>query len=357
MTTDPAASGWTLAATQTNAQVEPMDTGDVSFSETRTFRYWLFKAISGGSSEWDVNEFALFEVRPDCVDEDLNTQIDAVGPDERVTVKYDPRFLVDPVAAPDFAGDTDLIAHLIKNRAEEALDYYQGLGLATPPAITVEISCWIEFGPRVIEAKGLAGSPDLVQLRAREIEEELADDVREGFQADGIAWNAPDAEWRGRVDHEMFHIVQWASSPGGYGLDWRWLRGDHTWTESPAVLAQDLFADTDDLERASGSYLDWVALLAGAEDKPQLDVPFFEVFIGSRHYWFGGALQYWAERFGPRDEPNLEVRVARFLDVLARTCCEFEVGEFGRVIGYDWAAGQYGAARGAYGRAISALRD
>lgn len=76
MTTDPAAAGWTLVGTQSNALIEPMDSGQVTFSAPARLRYWLFKAISGGSSEWDVNEFelwasALEEPAPDgTVDEE-----------------------------------------------------------------------------------------------------------------------------------------------------------------------------------------------------------------------------------------------------------------------------------------------
>ena len=60
MTSDPATNGWTLVGTQTNALVEPMDSGRVTFGAAQAHRYWLFKAISGGTSEWDVNEFELW---------------------------------------------------------------------------------------------------------------------------------------------------------------------------------------------------------------------------------------------------------------------------------------------------------
>lgn len=60
MTDDPVADlGWTLRATNTGPLAAVRDTGRVSFIGSAD-RYWLFKAIAGGTSEWDVNEFELW---------------------------------------------------------------------------------------------------------------------------------------------------------------------------------------------------------------------------------------------------------------------------------------------------------
>lgn len=316
------------------------------------------------TNTWEVNP-TMFQARLEasvralsCADEDRDAQIAPTDPADRVTVEYDPGFLVDP-GRPDFEADAELIAGFIKRRAEEGLDHYEGLGMATPAAVTIEIKCQLEYFIRTIDAPGFTGGGDLVQLRASNLEGWFAQDVKNDFPAQGAVWNAPGAEWRGLVDHEMFHVVQWASSATSstMGLDRRWNNGDHAWTESPAVLAQDLFAETDDLDPLPGSYLDQLGQFA-ANARVPLDIPVHDM-DDAPQYWFAGALQYWAERFGPQGEPNLESRAARFLDALARgTCCHTsEVIDFGRVITYDWEAGRYGPQAGAYGRAISALRD
>lgn len=68
MTDDPEDDlGWTLVDTYTTSLSGVSDSGLRSFAD-RTERYWLFKAISGGTSEWDVNEFELWVTAPgeDC---------------------------------------------------------------------------------------------------------------------------------------------------------------------------------------------------------------------------------------------------------------------------------------------------
>lgn len=56
---DPAANGWTLATTYTGPLVLN-DSGVVSFG-AQTFRYWLFYAVTGGTADWDVEEFELWQ--------------------------------------------------------------------------------------------------------------------------------------------------------------------------------------------------------------------------------------------------------------------------------------------------------
>jgi glycerophosphoryl diester phosphodiesterase len=55
---DPAANDWTLVETYTGA-LALNDTGHVSLVSEQTFRYWLFRAVTGGTSDWDVETFQL----------------------------------------------------------------------------------------------------------------------------------------------------------------------------------------------------------------------------------------------------------------------------------------------------------
>lgn len=56
---DPASNGWILVATVTNSLASPQDTSSRPLGTPQTFRYWLFRAVTGGTDEWDVNEFEL----------------------------------------------------------------------------------------------------------------------------------------------------------------------------------------------------------------------------------------------------------------------------------------------------------
>lgn len=59
MSGDPAANGWTLVATH----IGPLtfyDTGQVPFTAA-SYRYWLFRAVAGGTADWDVDELELWD--------------------------------------------------------------------------------------------------------------------------------------------------------------------------------------------------------------------------------------------------------------------------------------------------------
>ena len=58
MTTDPTDHGWGHVATLTSALSEPSDTR-IGF-DAAPYRYWMWKAIAGGTSEWDVNTMELW---------------------------------------------------------------------------------------------------------------------------------------------------------------------------------------------------------------------------------------------------------------------------------------------------------
>lgn len=59
MPSDPAADGWTLAATYTGS-LALGDSGTVEMDTTHIYRYWLFWAVSGGTADWDVHALSLF---------------------------------------------------------------------------------------------------------------------------------------------------------------------------------------------------------------------------------------------------------------------------------------------------------
>lgn len=59
ITADPAANDWTLAATYTRP-LTLGDSGRVAFTPG-IFRYWLFRAVTGGTADWDVETFEIWE--------------------------------------------------------------------------------------------------------------------------------------------------------------------------------------------------------------------------------------------------------------------------------------------------------
>jgi alpha-tubulin suppressor-like RCC1 family protein len=329
----------------------------------------------GSSQRIDLKVTAAIFTRPDCADEDLSARLDPVEPGGRVTVTYDPRFMVDP-SLPNALAAADDIAHYLQNEAEAALARYDELDLPTPAAITFEVTCEIdpiEVPPWPfsipVDAPAMTRGPGAVEIRADYVEREFSDAVRTGFDPAGI-WDDPDAFWKQElIQHEVFHNVQWETG----SLVVRVLGGDQTWVESPPELATDLFADADDI--GGTRYLSEVSALALSDDRA-LDVPLFEpgtfILEGDRPYQSPSVLQYWAERFGPQDEPNLERRVARFLNALIRAPfplgipalgqSDGEVAAFGATLDYDYASSQYndedyGQLDRAYQHALDALRD
>jgi alpha-tubulin suppressor-like RCC1 family protein len=369
----PASNGWTLVE-QLSGLPYPSDTGEVGLSGAFTYRYWLFHATDasrGGSNEFDINEVELWGTvgRPDCVDEALSATLPpALG--GRVTVAYDPRFMVDP-SLPNALEAADGIAHRLQNEAEAALARYDELDLPTPAQITFTVSCEIDpievtIGPVTLSYRPQTTAITIdgghVQIDAAEIEKAFSDAVRTDFDPAGT-WDDPNAIWRQElIQHEVFHTVHWQTD----NLVFRVLSGDQTWVESPPELATDLFPDADDTQNTA--YLEEVVALA-RNDNRALDTGIFE---RDRPYQSASVLQYWAERYGPQNEPNLERRAARFLNALIRAPFPagigFEVGPndgevtaFGATLDYNWTSSQYddsdyGQDR-AYERALDALRD
>lgn len=302
--------------------------------------------------------------QPSCDDEDITRELGPLEAGDRVSVRFDPRFLIDRSLHDDSVADS--IARYLQGEAEDALDYYGSLGLPIAATVTLEISCRIEwlqapwFLNQVLASQppAFTGGAGHVQFRADYVKREFVDAVRTGF--DPGAWSAPNAEWREAVRHEAFHTIQWEVD----NLMVRHLGNDHTFIESPAVLAADLFADTDDLD--STQYLDQLADFATNDSR------IFDVITldpdNAAEYQAAGALQYWAERFGPQDEANLERRAAGFLNALIRApfqttrWAEGELAAFGATLGYDYSSSayedsDYGPLNEGYARALDAMRD
>ncbi len=301
-------------------------------------------------------EFHAGTVR-DCSAEDLSGQSGEIDPDpdpangERVTVVYDWHMLAPLV------GEADGMAQAVKDRAERTLDEYgsqgvdnqPGLGLPTPAALRIEIRCRTE----PIDAIGLTSEPGKVQLRAENIRNWLAQEARDGFPAGG-GWDAAGAPWKSLVDHELFHAVQWES---GFNPVIEEANFNQTEIESPAVLAQDLLADVDDLDLASTdqSYLSWVKLFA--DQRPSIDAPGSLLGLvfgdGRAPYEAASILQYWAERHGPQNpDVDLEHRAIAFLQALMAAPYSHQTTDFAATLGYNYQTHDY-----RYADLVGALRD
>lgn len=278
----------------------------------------------------------------DCSTEDLSGAHGEVLPDaaagERVTVRYDARLLTQA----GFADDAFEIAEKVQERAEHALRHYgsagvngqPGLGFNLPDAVLIQIRCQPQFGPVPVDANGFVGEPGVIQLRLEFIRNQLAAAALNDFPPGG-AWDAAGAAWKNLIDHEIFHTIQYEYED----LRLRFLGGDHTITESPAMLAQDLFAETDDLapttvlDAGDDEYLEVVRRFA--LDKPTIDVDDRE---DPAKYHAAGVFQYWAERYGPQDVADLEQRVAEFLKALIDAPGP-ETRAYRATLGYDYATG------------------
>lgn len=251
-----------------------------------------------------------------CDDEDLYAHVDPLS-DGRVTVVYDPRFLVDPAATAGYLADAERIARRVQERAEAALDRYDVLlgsteiTSHTPPNVTIEIRCQLrlevlgDFPVYDIDRPGFTGDSDDVQLRSDVVRAEFAPAVtgpRDTDDGDFLPgqWDSPPARWTSDVDHEIFHTVQHHGQPN-MGADYL-LRSDAANLEAAAVVAQDLFDDADDdgVDEA-GAY--WEAVL----DYFTVPGP-----VTTRHhedpaaYSWAPVLQYLGERYGALDEPDTE---------------------------------------------------
>ena len=278
-----------------------------------------FNTGTGSSSVFGLavfGELGTSTVR-DCSSENLSGVFGEVLPDtgsgERVAVRYDARFLVDE-SRDLFAAEARAIAEKIQERAERAVTVYQGYGFTLPDEILIVIKCQPEFAVFNVAADGFVGEPGVIQLRLERIQNEFAAPAVAGFPAGG-GWDDDGAAWKNLIDHEVFHTVQYEYE----SLRSRFISQELTLIESPAVLAQDLFPETDDLAptgpRSGDEYLDSVEDFA--IDKPSVDNRSWGDYGAS--YDVPSVFQYWGERFGPQGIPDLEQRVADFLKILIDT--------------------------------------
>lgn len=258
-----------------------------------------------------------------CAEENLSAQLSPLT-DGRVTVAYDPRYLVDPAASIDYLADAERIARRVQGRAEAALDRYDVLlgstetTSHTPPNLTIEIRCQprlevldeIPVYP-IHRAAGFTGDWDDVQLRSDAIQTDFARAVTDTRDGDGDFlpgdWDSPPARWASLVDHEIFHTVQhWGQND--MGLDYL-IGSDAANLEAAAMVAQDLIADADDdgIDE-TGSYWEAVLNYFGTPVPVTVDVATdLDAYTGAP------VLQYLGERYGGLTEPDHEQRVANFL--------------------------------------------
>lgn len=233
----------------------------------------------------------------------------------RVTVLYESHLLVNPADPNQEQVAAQLVAHL-QDRAEAALNRYAELDFPVPPAVTIAIKCRLSVqgtaGLVQIGRDGFTERSDYVQLANDYIQRQFVDAVGNGF-APG-SWSSPRAGWASLVDHEMFHTSQHLMAPMGWDYV---VAAEKTIMESGAVLAQDFFSDTDDdatlneQPEVSGSYYQSVQRYFRDPKTIASDTD------GNAAYEAAAFFQYLGERFGSQAEPDLEQRVAGWLEELA----------------------------------------
>jgi alpha-tubulin suppressor-like RCC1 family protein len=263
-------------------ELRPSNGSDVTFVDEVTFEVPCGSAITS------------------CDEQTLRTLDVVNGPDERVTLLYDPRFLVDPTSS-TAQEDARAIAVAVKDRAEAALDHYQTLGFDTPPNVTIEIRCKLRFevlGDIPVaylhhDPPGYTGDWDDIQL--------LSDTLRGEFATGGAVWPS-------LVDHEVFHTVEhWMVDAMGVKY---LFSADTANMESAATLAQDLFADMDDNDNGvAGTYWATVLDYFRAEEPSPLAAD----ALSEASYRLGAVLQYLGEQYGTREPATFEEKVATFL--------------------------------------------
>ena len=275
----------------------------------------------------------------DCDSEDISGAFGQINPtpatSERVTVKYDARML----AQQDSIAIAQAMAQKVKDRAEATLLAYQALDLPIPAAVRVDIKCHVGF--LWFERDGRVGERGVLDLKVDMIRNELADAAKKGFPP-GEAWNNPGKWWKDTIDHELFHIVQYETA----NLAAEVLEGNHTKLESMAVAGEDLIADVDDIAATYNRLVGEFADLRPHASLRETGLP------SDDSYRAASVLQYWGERYGPPNDPNLEHRVAQFLMKVMTAPNLDQTHDFGATIGYNWTTNTYGDAD-----PVTALRD
>ena len=268
-----------------------------------TFMFGFGRPLSCGQED-----FGRDEVRSDMTNRAGKTE---------VVVHYDARTLVDPrtgnweLAAPE-------VAKAVMHQAEAAFDRYKALNFAIPGLMDIEITCNMFFripgiGDVPPETAGLVEAESKMKLRTSVMEDAFRRAVLTWDPADPFV--PPVAFWQELINHEAFHAVQIATTGEiDRGLDFA--NGDRTRIESSAVAAQELDPAWDDV---ASDYAGRAGGLLGnrtpADLKDQSAIDHEGAGFGAP-YNAGLIFQYWAERFEPIRDPDLEKRLAIFLNRL-----------------------------------------
>lgn len=236
-----------------------------------------------------------------------NISLGQVGADtDQVSVRYDPRFLVDESKATSSAEAQAMMTKIRDRAVATYAEYRDQLGFTLPDRVRIEIRCEIIALRGVpilashINAPGFTESDTLVQLQSDYIRTNMLDPTN----------TSPNATWKTLVDHELYHTI-WVKGLQGFFPNqvdgffrYRFL-GDPTNSESEAMLGQDLILESDDAPKLGASYLEaveqWIQQPKTVEAGP--DDP--------SKYQATGFIQYLGERFGTG--AALEPRVAAFL--------------------------------------------
>lgn len=239
--------------------------------------------------------------------ESENISLGQVGADtDQVSVRYDPRFLVDESKSTSSSEAQAMMTRLRDRAVATYAEYRDQLGFTLPDHVRIEIRCEIIAFRGVpllathINAPGFTESDTLVQLQADSVRTDMLDPTN----------TSPNATWKTLVDHELYHTI-WVKGLQGFipnqvdGFFRYRLLGDPTNSESEAMLGQDLIAESDDAPALGASYLEsvgqWIGEPKTVEAGPDDPVK----------YQAAGFIQYLAERFGAG--AALEPRVAAFL--------------------------------------------
>jgi len=225
----------------------------------------------------------------------------------RVTIVYESELLRSP-AFPNAA----VVADHVQNRAEAALQRYDQLGFPVPPSVTIYMKCRLSAAVLYeIDRNGFTEASDKVQLKTDYIHAQFANIP--GDNTPG-SWIDDRAGWKNLVDHEMFHTVHHLIAL----VAWDYVAAaEKTIVESGATLAQDFFADSDDLGNPSGPLESEITYYRSVQEFFANPKTIASDTDESPAYQAGAFFQYLGERFGSQAEANLEVRVAAWLEELA----------------------------------------
>jgi photosystem II stability/assembly factor-like uncharacterized protein len=272
----------------------------------------VLSSINTGTSS--IEGIAVFKgagAIPTCDQEQRQAYVLPNGPSSRVSVEYDPRFIVSPNAYSDFDARARLVAEAIRDRVDYALDQYDAVGLITQPAVTVELSCNPAFAVPFIHpnnGRPFTDAENRWKAPTSWVHEAFDDIVASNFTLPN--WDDPGQLWVETADHETGHTAQ-ISQIGGLTAGFRVLNGSGVLFESGAVLDQDLVQDADDTPKPANwghQYLQFVETLFGSTETQIPNIP----GNAPAQYNFAALFQFLGEQSGQQGSTD-EARVANFI--------------------------------------------